>query len=63
MASEIGTAGEESEQQRGPEDERVELDLVSHAEKPVPETDRRDELQELAPEREDGLFLVPKVIE
>lgn len=29
----------------------------------VTETDRRDELQELAPEKEDGLYLVPKVIE
>jgi aspartyl-tRNA(Asn)/glutamyl-tRNA(Gln) amidotransferase subunit C len=29
----------------------------------VAETDHRDELQEIAPETEDGLFLVPKVIE
>lgn len=29
----------------------------------VTETDRRDELQKIAPETEDGLFLVPKVIE
>lgn len=29
----------------------------------VTETDRRDELQRIAPETEDGLFLVPKVIE
>jgi aspartyl-tRNA(Asn)/glutamyl-tRNA(Gln) amidotransferase subunit C len=27
------------------------------------EPNRRDELQQLAPETEDGLFLVPKVIE
>jgi len=29
----------------------------------VTETDQRDELQKIAPEAEDGLFLVPKVIE
>jgi aspartyl-tRNA(Asn)/glutamyl-tRNA(Gln) amidotransferase subunit C len=29
----------------------------------VTEKDRRDELQKLAPATEDGLFLVPKVIE
>ena len=29
----------------------------------ITETDHRDELQEIAPETEDGLFLVPKVIE
>lgn len=29
----------------------------------VTETDRRDELQTLAPEAQDGLYLVPKVIE
>ena len=29
----------------------------------VTETNRRDELQQIAPETEDGLFLVPKVIE
>ncbi len=29
----------------------------------VTEANRRDELQELAPEKEDGLYLVPKVIE
>lgn len=29
----------------------------------VTETNRRDELQQLAPAVEDGLFLVPKVIE
>jgi aspartyl-tRNA(Asn)/glutamyl-tRNA(Gln) amidotransferase subunit C len=29
----------------------------------VTETDRRDELQKLAPQSQDGLFLVPKVIE
>ena len=29
----------------------------------VTETDRRDELQDLAPAKEAGLFLVPKVIE
>ncbi|MDA9784120.1 Asp-tRNA(Asn)/Glu-tRNA(Gln) amidotransferase subunit GatC [Gammaproteobacteria bacterium] len=29
----------------------------------VTETDRRDELQKLAPQIQDGLFLVPKVIE
>jgi len=29
----------------------------------VTEVDRRDELQTLAPETEDGLYLVPKVIE
>ncbi len=29
----------------------------------VTEDDRRDELQTLAPETEDGLYLVPKVIE
>jgi len=29
----------------------------------VTETNRRDELQQIAPETKDGLFLVPKVIE
>jgi aspartyl-tRNA(Asn)/glutamyl-tRNA(Gln) amidotransferase subunit C len=29
----------------------------------VTESDRRDELQQLAPQSQDGLFLVPKVIE
>jgi len=29
----------------------------------VTESDRRDELQHLAPQSQDGLFLVPKVIE
>lgn len=29
----------------------------------VTEADRRDELQELAPEKENGLYLVPRVIE
>ncbi|MDC1528805.1 Asp-tRNA(Asn)/Glu-tRNA(Gln) amidotransferase subunit GatC [Gammaproteobacteria bacterium] len=29
----------------------------------VTETDQRDELQKIAPETEQGLFLVPKVIE
>lgn len=29
----------------------------------VTEPDRRDELQQLAPQSQDGLFLVPKVIE
>jgi len=29
----------------------------------VTETDQRDTLQQLAPEAEDGLYLVPKVIE
>mgnify|MGYP000105373106 FL=1 len=29
----------------------------------VTETDRRDELQTLAPKAQDGLYLVPKVIE
>ena len=29
----------------------------------VTETDQRDELQKIAPETEEGLFLVPKVIE
>lgn len=29
----------------------------------VTETDKRDELQTLAPEAQDGLYLVPKVIE
>ena len=40
------------------------LDMVQRLRKDeVTETNRRDELQTLAPESQDGLYLVPKVIE
>jgi len=40
------------------------LDMVQRLRKDeVTETNRRDELQSLAPESQDGLYLVPKVIE
>ncbi len=40
------------------------LDMVQRLRRDeVTETNRRDELQRLAPESQDGLYLVPKVIE